>query len=182
VEKEKNLKTFRRMCVLSDPNGKILCDLESRINHFIEKSIEIKHNNDVESEVETLSLLPERLKTEFILKVNTKIIDGIYFFKDLNRKCIEDIAFRLEKRISLPEELVIRRGDRSRLMVLSKGEAAYIAYQEKRGKKEHVALERIASEQDASPKLLSFCSFIKRREQKFDIMSTDYAVLYCLEQ
>lgn len=78
-------------------------DLENRINHFIEKLFEIKKSYDVGAETETLSILPEKLSSEFLRRANSKVMENLYFFKDLNKKCLGDIAYKLEKRVALPE-------------------------------------------------------------------------------
>ena len=63
-------------------------DLQSRINNFIEKSFEIKNTYNLKGQEETLSILPEKLRNEFKKRVNTKLMENLIFFKDLNRKSL----------------------------------------------------------------------------------------------
>lgn len=84
----------------------------------------------------------------------------------------------------MPEEIIIRRGDRSKLLILYRGEADYIGYEQKRGKREYIVVERIPAgegQQGGQVRLLSFQDLVKQREQKYDIMSADYSVIFVME-
>ena len=73
-----------------------------------------------------LDMLPKRLSHEFLKKINKRLFDGLTLFGSFTAKTIHRLSLNIHKKIGLPEEIIVKKGEISRLWLLTKGEAAYI--------------------------------------------------------
>lgn len=184
LEKNKNLRTFARMYEESNNFNR---DLENRVNHFIVKAFEMKTDFNLEGEAETLSILPIKLKEEFVKGANLHILQNLYFLEQLSMRTLKELALRLQKKITHPEEIIIKKGDKSKLHILYSGSISFFSYQNKRGRSDHTTVQSIEPTFDRTKncmiyRQISLKEFIRKREESHYVASVNYCVMYCLEQ
>jgi hypothetical protein len=79
IEKSKNYKTFKQ---LSD-KYELSDELEEKINHYIEESVNIRKKFNLEEENHFLQKLPVDLKKEYLKESNRTIFYSLVFFGGL---------------------------------------------------------------------------------------------------
>lgn len=88
IEKSKNYKTFKQ---LSD-KYELSDELEEKINHYIEESVNIRKKFNLEEENHFLHKLPVDLKKEYLKESNRTIFYSLVFFGGLVEKTLYGIA------------------------------------------------------------------------------------------
>jgi|JI6StandDraft_1071083.scaffolds.fasta_scaffold09392_9 hypothetical protein len=101
----------------------------------------MKKNFDLEGQEETLGLLPAKLKEEFVKGANIQILENLYFLDQLAMRTLKGIALRLQKKITHPEEIIIKKGDKSKLHILYSGTVNFFSYQNKRGRSDYATVQ-----------------------------------------
>ena len=122
IEKSKNYKTFKQ---LSD-KYELSNELEWKINHYIEESVNIRKKFNLEEENNFLQKLPSDLKKEYLKESNRSIFYHLTFFGNLVDKTLYAFAEHIEMSISHPEQTLRRLDDEYNLLILRQGEIGFV--------------------------------------------------------
>ena len=117
-EKETNIKVFMRM----KEREPLSLHAKSRIINYINESSDMKRKYNVEEEERLKSSLPEALLEEFHREINHKMFESLPFFKHVSSKTLGELAFKLERKLAHPEQIVLCQGKVPDVAILSSGE------------------------------------------------------------
>ena len=118
IEKFKHSKTLKQLSDKYDlPN-----ELEWKISNYIEESVNIKKNFNIEEEKAFLENLPTDLKKEYLKESNKTIFENLIFFKNLMDKTLYSLAENIEVNICHPEQVFKKIEDNFNLYILRSGE------------------------------------------------------------
>ena len=122
IQKSKNYKTFKQ---LSD-KYQLSDELEEKINHYIQESVNIRKKFNLEEENHFLQKLPVDLKKEYLKESNRTIFYSLVFFGGLVEKTLYGIAQRIQMSISHPMQTLRKLDDSYNLLILRQGEIGFV--------------------------------------------------------
>lgn len=176
LERQSNLKTFNSMAKISE----ISEELENRVNNFIEGSTLIREEFNFHEQDRLLESIPRELRTEYLREANLRIFNHLQILRDFTMKSKKLIAEAIVKKVAHPLELLVKRDDNLRLLILKKGEVAFCIRNHNQ-RSSSVVLNTLRVDSKEAPRLVSI-GFVRPRASLHDIRSQSYSILYELEK
>ena len=165
IEKSKNYKTFKQ---LSD-KYELSNELEWKINHYIEESVNIRKKFNLEEENNFLQKLPSDLKKDYLKESNRSIFYHLTFFGNLVDKTLYAFAEHIEMSISHPEQTLRRLDDEYNLLILRQGEIGFTSKRRNCNFNDMI-IDRVKVTDVKRPFLLGL-EFLTRRRPVYEIKS-----------
>ena len=105
------------MCEEND----IPLELETKVTNYIGQEYEIQENFQFDQQDAVIESLPKDLQKQLRKEANKVLFDGVGFLSYLSKKSMLKMAGLVDRKICHPEEIILRKGEKSQFMILQKG-------------------------------------------------------------
>lgn len=100
-----------------------------------------------------ISIFPQTLKNSYMNGIYLPIMKLLPIFRKLTMESLERIIAKIEKVFVYPDSFIIQKGDKSKIIILSKGEASFVFTKRLKNSHESIVVEKVQA--DKSPHLIS---------------------------